>query len=117
MSPVSGQRPDPRGRMGTDLHLERLALRLLCVGTPQGPVKDAIAPLLRDYLWRRQLHQVIFSAIAGVASDDPAILQELLPARLTRMGFPDVEWEEFFAPHSLSREESIALVRRMLAGA
>ncbi len=98
----------------TDPELEKLVLRVLCVGTPQGPVKKALMPLLRNYRWGAQLHQAVFNALAVLPSDDPAILRQLLPARLTRLGFPDVEWEEFFAPHSLSREGSIALARRMV---
>lgn len=73
-------------------------------------------PLLRNYRWRVQLHQVIFNALASIPSDGPALLRQLLPAKLTRLGFPDVEWEEFFAPVSLSRDETIALVRRLEAG-
>jgi hypothetical protein len=100
--------------MPTDVQLEQLALRLLCTGTLQGSVKDALVPLLRDYCWQRQLHLVIFNALAAIPSDDPATLRQLLPAKLTRMGFPDIEWEESFAPHSLSRDEAIALVSSML---
>jgi hypothetical protein len=103
--------------MGPDLHLETLVLRVLCTGTPQGPVKDTLPPLLRGYPWKSTLHQAIFNAIAAFPSDDPEILRQLLPAKLTRMGFPDVEWEEIFSPPSLSRDEAIALVRQMLADA
>jgi hypothetical protein len=100
--------------MATDLHSEKLALRLLCVGTPQGPVKEVLIPLLRGYPWQSTLHQAIFDALAAAASSDPELIRRLLPAKLTRMGFPDVEWEELFAPLSMSREESIALVRQMV---
>jgi len=100
--------------MATDLHAERIALRLLCVGTPQGPVKDVLVPLLHGYHWQRPLHQVIFSAIVSIPTDDPEILRQLLPAKLTRMGFPDVEWEEISLPTSLSREEALALARQMV---
>lgn len=72
-------------------------------------------PLLRSYHWQAQLHQAIFDALSSIPSDDPAILRQLLPAKLTRMGFPDVEWDEFFTPLSLSRDKAIALVRRMVA--
>ena len=103
--------------MATDLHAERLALRLLCVGTPQGPVKNVLAPLLRGYRWQRPLHQVIFSAIVSIPTDDPETLRQLLPAKLTRMGFPDVEWEEVLFPAMLSREEALTLARQMVGGA
>jgi hypothetical protein len=102
--------------MATNLDREKLILRALCLGTPQGPIKGVAMPLLGEYHWHAQLHQVIYGALAAIPTDDPAALRQLLPAKLTRMGFPDVEWEEFFAPHSLSREESIALARQMLAG-
>ena len=102
--------------MATDIHLERLTLRVLCTGTAQGPVKNALVPLLQDYRWQWQLHQVIFKALAAIPADDPATLRQLLPAKLTRMGFPDVEWDEFLAPASLSRDEAIAMVRQVLAG-
>ncbi len=101
-------------RRRTNPDLEKLVLRVLCLGTPQGPVKEALMPLLRKYHWGAQLHQAIFNALAALPSDDPAILRQLLPAKLTRLGFPDVEWEEFFAPHSFSREDSLALARRMI---
>jgi hypothetical protein len=103
--------------MGTDLHLEKLILRLLCVGTTQGPVADTLRPLLRDYQWKSTLHRAVFNAISAFPSDDPEVLRQFLPAKLTRMGFPDVEWEEIFAPPLLSSEEAIALVRQLLAGA
>jgi hypothetical protein len=111
------QRRDLGGPLGTRLHLEKLVLRLLCVGTPQGPVLDTLPPLLSDYQWKSTLHRAIFNAIAAVPSDDPEVLRQVLPAKLTRMGFPDVEWEEIFTPPSLSREEAVALVRQLLAGA
>jgi len=102
--------------MGTDLHLEKLVLHLMCAGTPHGPVKSVMTPLLRGYVWQSELHHAIFDALAAAPSGKPSILRQLLPAKLTRMGFPDVEWEELFAPQGLSRDEALALVRRMLSG-
>jgi hypothetical protein len=102
--------------MPDSAQLERSVLGLLCAGSADGPVKDVLVPLLRGYPWKNPLHHAIFNALAAVPVDDPATLRQLLPAKLTRMGFPDVEWEEFFSPQSLSREEAIALVQRLLAG-
>jgi hypothetical protein len=103
--------------MATDLHLEKLALRLLCVGTSQGAVKGPLILLLRGYPWQSTLHQATFDALAATPSSDSETLRQLLPAKLTRMGFPDVEWDELFTPLPMSREESIALVRQMVAAA
>ena len=110
------RRPDDLRPMAPNIHLEQLTLRLLCSGTPQGPVKNVLVPLLRDYHWQVQLHQIIFSAVVAIPSDDPATLRQLLPAKLTRMGFPDIEWEEIFTPALLSSEEAIDTVRRMISG-
>ena len=74
-----------------------------------------LVPLLRDYRWQWQLHQIIFNAIVAIPSDDPATLRQLLPAKLTRMGFPDVEWEEIFTEPLLSTERAVEMVRQMTA--
>lgn len=102
--------------MGKDLDLEKLALRLLCAGTAEGHVGDTLVPLLHDYAWRSTLHRAIFDAIAAAPSSDPELLRQLFPAKLTRMGFPDVDWAELFTPSPISKEKAIALVRRMCAG-
>lgn len=105
--------------MGTTSHLnlEKLVMRALCLGTSDGPVREALMPMLRNYQWQFQLHQVIFDALDSTPSTDPAVLRQVLPAKLTRLGFPDVEWEEFFEPLSISSDEIMASARRMLAGA
>jgi len=102
--------------MGTDLILEKLVLRLLCAGTLEGGVHGVAISLLRGYAWQSTLHQAIFDAIFAAPSIDTEVLRRLLPAKLTRMGFPDVEWEEIFSPPSLSGDEAIATVRQMVAG-
>ena len=103
--------------MGTDLNFEVFVLRLLCAGTSQGAVRDSLHPLLSGYPWSSTLHRAIFKAIVSIPSDDPILLRQLLPAKLTRMGFPDVEWEELFVPVSMTSEEAIESVRKLLAGA
>lgn len=117
ISPASRKRLGPLGSMGTDPNFETFVLRLLCAGTSKGLVSASLIPLLRTFRWSSTLRGAIFSAIVSIPSDDPAILRQLLPARLTRMGFPDVEWEELFTPVSMSSEEAIESVRKLLAGA
>ena len=103
--------------MGTDLNVEVFVLRLLCAGTSQGAVRDHLLPLLSRYPWNSTLHRAIFKAIVSIPSDDPILLRQLLPAKLTRLGFPDVEWEELFVPVPMSGDEAMELVRKLLAGA
>jgi hypothetical protein len=94
--------------------IEIQVLRVLCLGTPQGSVKEAGKPLLRGYRWHNALHQAVCHALYNLPSENPEVLRQLLPAKLTRLGFPDVEWEKFFAPPSISKDEAIALIRRMV---
>lgn len=99
-----------------DQPIEIQVLRILCLGTHQGSVREIARSLLRSYPWRNALHQALWNALRAIPSENPEILRQLLPAQMTRLGFPDVEWEEIFAPHSLSKAEAIALMRRMVRG-
>jgi hypothetical protein len=42
-------------------------------------------------------------------------LQEQLPAQATRMGFPDVSWDNYFGPQSGAELDFGLLVRELLA--
>ena len=95
--------------------IELMILRALCLGTPQGSVKEIARSLLRDYRWHNPFHEAVWNALYSLPSENPEVLRQLLPAKLTRLGFPDVEWEEFLAPHSLSKNQAIALMRSMAA--
>lgn len=53
---------------------------------------------LAHYSWAASDHRVIFEALLRLANISPAALPHQLPAEATRMGFPDVAWDKFFAP-------------------
>ena len=95
------------------IHAERQVLRALCQGTPQGPVREIARLILNDYHWRDLLHAVLFETMASLKTDSPDVLRAELPALLTRRGFPDLPWEDFFAPHGLTKEEAETLMRRL----
>jgi len=92
---------------------ERRVLRTLCQGTPRGSVRATARDLLRTYRWREPLHHVIFEVILSIPTEVPEVIRTQLPARLTRRGFPDVEIEDLFKPHGLSKEEAEHLIRRL----
>ncbi len=96
-----------------DESIEIRVLRVLCQGTPEGPVKDIGESLLRDYHWRSATHRTLWDALRTIPSEDINVLRQLLPAQLTRLGFPDEEWEQLFVPQTLSKEEAVAFMRRM----
>ncbi len=51
---------------------------------------------LSNHVWQDAEHRVVFEAIQRLSSSDPKLLQEQLPAQATRMGFPDVSWDNYF---------------------
>ncbi len=93
--------------------IERFVLQALCQGTRDGSVRQVAERALRNYRWREMLHQIVFNTLLEIATDNPAVVRDVLPSRLTRKGFPDVAWEEFFKPHSLSKAEAERLMRQL----
>jgi hypothetical protein len=94
--------PDEASRIQTEL----LILRAMCQGTPQGSVRTTALHILKDYRWREPVHQVMFQCLARLPGENPELLRNELPACLTRKGFPDVDWDTFFAPHSPTPQEA-----------
>jgi hypothetical protein len=95
------------------IRAERRALQALCQGTPEGSVLEAGRRILRDYRWREPLHEMVFQALMTIPSGAPSLVRDLLPSRLTRKGFPDLAWEAFFQPHSLTRTEAERLMEQL----
>lgn len=61
--------------------------------------------VLRGYRWRELVHQVIFDIVLSIPSEIPGVIRSQLPARLTRRGFPDVEIDDLFQPHGMSKKD------------
>lgn len=85
--------------------LERKILRVLCgARADTSPPSDsnpasrasAVSSLL-SYRWRDAEHRIVFEALARLPGRGAAELRRQLPAQATRMGFPDVCWENYFA--------------------
>jgi hypothetical protein len=98
----------------SQIEIEKLLLRAMC----QPGVRDSIWKIasgpLKTYHWREPVHEALFGALRDLRARKPALLRELLPAALTRRGFPDVAWENFFDTATLSDEEARLLLRRLL---
>lgn len=95
------------------VEIERQVLQAMCQGTAEGSVLELGKRTLVRYRWREFLHQVIFEVLAGLPGDFPGVIREQLPARLTRKGFPDVSWEDFFRPHALAKQEVERRMRQL----
>lgn len=100
---------------GNTQHLadELRVLQAMCTGTPQGAARSLGLALLRGYRFRDAIHQTVFDVLTEILSDDPAILREQLPARLTRKGFPDADCALFFNPHGLSLPQTEQRMREL----
>ncbi len=59
-------------------------LRALCQDTRECSVWAAAKQLLTCYRFRDPSHQLVFDALCQLPKQNPALLRELLPGRITR---------------------------------
>ena len=81
----------------TTNELEFAVLRALCTLPGGDAVRARLANELKGYRWEHPDHRVIYEALIETDIADAEILRRELPAAVTRMGFPDIQWERFFA--------------------
>lgn len=110
------------------LDLERAVLCAICCeftehgdshdNATQNPVREALRDAVRDladYSWLGTEHAVVYMAIAKLQPSGDATIWEELPAQVTRMGFPDVDWKLYLQPNDAPRVEIAELVRTLKA--
>ncbi len=95
------------------LQTEVRVLQAICQETREASVRESARHILKDYRWRDPIHQAIFGCLLELAGAAPEIIREQLAARVTRKGFPDVNWQEFFKPHALTKHEAERLVSEL----
>jgi hypothetical protein len=95
--------------------LERDALCALCIRASANARHKTAMRDLSNHVWQDAEHRVVFEAIQRLSSSDPQLLREQLPAQTTRMGFPDVNWENYFMPAGEAEGDFDALVRELRA--
>jgi len=98
------------------LQTELDVLRAMCTGTPEGTVWDKGMLLLDSYQFQEMTHQVLFEVLQEINTDLPDIIRKQLPARLTKKGFPALDYEQFLIPHSLSEAEAVARMQKLAEG-
>jgi hypothetical protein len=89
---------------------ERIFLALLCQGSLNEFLRAELEALLSRHSWRSQDHRAVFQALAGWRVE-PEAIRAGLPARLTRLGFPDTDIDEYFAPLEVSIESALGWLR------
>jgi len=97
---------------------EREILRALCTSPHVADKRGEFLGALSLHHWRDPEHRVVYEALRRIRGRDTAALHLELPATATRMGFPDVEWTEFFGSgDSLQNSEVAALIRTLTSAA
>ncbi len=84
-----------KSHRATREQFERDALRLLCSDLIEPETRDQLAGLLKNYAFADHLNHAVYEAILGVGAVPARRLRELLPGRVTNMGFPDFELKEY----------------------
>jgi hypothetical protein len=91
---------------------ERRILRALCSGAC-GADSNLIR-YLSAYCWIDSEHRIVFEALAKISPCDALSLRELLPSQTTRAGFPDVNWDLYFAHQTTQDSDVRRLVRELM---
>ena len=95
--------------------LERAVLTALCARPERLADWPSARARLEPHVWQDPDHAAIFEAIARVEGRC-LNWREYLPAQLTRMGFPDINWASFFVKEpSQKLSELIAALDRATA--
>ena len=95
--------------------LELALLRWLCFSAALDDDRSRALSVLQRYKWRDEDHAIVFDALQRVPSRDKRPVREQLPAIATRMGFPDIAWEDYFVASAPISEEEIFEILRKLA--
>ena len=99
--------------MEAERDLELIVLRALCQGKLGGAALESVRLMLGSYRWREPLHQALFEIILSIPRHRPEALRDLLPARLTRRGFPDFDFQDFFRLTALPSKRLRAAIQRL----
>jgi hypothetical protein len=92
------------------LDAERALLAALCQLAAGDPRRGEIQSLLTNYPWQSIDHRIIYETLAG-GRLGVADLPARLAARLTQLGFPDMEYEFCFAAGGDAVDAALAWLR------
>ena len=84
---------------------EQQVLQAMCSDPADTGIRELGLVLLPDYSFQKTSHQQVFNALKEIPTGDPEKIRALLPAHLTRKGFPDLDCGPFLTPSGFSPEE------------
>lgn len=94
--------------------LERAVLRALCGDAIAAHARGIILRKLASHQWHEAEHRIVYEALQRVDARDGTEIRERLPAQATRMGFPDVNWELYFAAVARAEGDVVRMVQELL---
>jgi len=97
------------------LGLEREILRALCASPHLTSECSGLLKALASHDWKDPEHRVVYEALLRTVARGAGTLRSELPATATRMGFPDVDWGEYFKPSEASQAAEVERCIRALA--
>jgi hypothetical protein len=109
---MPGRSHDP-GNDRSNIDAERRLLQALCQESCKASARKLARSELADYSWCEPAHEIIFRFVITQPEPVAIPLRDQLPGLLTRKGFPDVEWEEFFRAASISETKLGDLIREL----
>jgi hypothetical protein len=95
--------------------LERSILRALCGSVDPRSSRAALAFELDAHAWQEVDHRVVYQALGKLQRSDPQPLRQQLAVAATRMGFPDVDWDDYFTLGGIADADLPDLVRQLVA--
>ena len=93
--------------------VERQLLAPLCVSDLDRQTRAEILECLRTHPFSEPDHEVIFQALAKMPRASARQIRETLSARLTRLGFPDIDVDPIFELEPPSAKTIKALLRQL----
>jgi hypothetical protein len=84
-----------KSNKATREEFERDAIRLLCSDLIAAETRTRLAALLKTYVFEGALNGAVYEAIVGVGAVSSKRLRELLPGRVTNLGFPDFDLKDY----------------------
>jgi len=99
---------------GTE-EIESRVIGALCAGPLSLDDRSEALRRLANYNWILPDHRVIYEALRRSRQRNLAALRENIRTEITRLGFPDIEVEPFFAPCTLTTAEIVGLAKGLLA--
>ena len=96
------------------IEIERRVLGALCRSGSEAALRECARKLLADYRWSDAAHQAVFEIMMNFPCAGTEAFREQIPARLTRRGFPDFDFDRLFDAPTAKASEAEKWMRELV---